>query len=396
MKIDTSTIKVDLLELIGADVHLRHKAATDGGEWAGPCPWCGGSDRFLVWPNSDRPRYHCRQCGRTGDAIRYVMETRNIPFVEAARQLGAIETGRVVEGEAGRKRPVTPSRPVAHLEPPSEEWQTRARAFAHYSRTALWSTAGERYLAYLREKRGLKDETIHAWGLGCNPTEVWDRPAKWGLEGDRNVWCARGLVIPCQIGGVTWYVKVRRPREGDELAAYVGASQPLKGGKGPKYVCPRGSETVALFGAEWLKGRGVLLLTEGELDAILAWQEAGDLVDVATLGSSDNPLADRWLRFLLPYPRWLVCYDLDAAGNKGASRLAEILRLVRIRPPLSDTEGTDLTDMHRAGGDIRAWLSLFGETGRRGDGKTRRQGEETQNSEPGTQKRDEEWEEWTV
>lgn len=366
--IDTSTIHVDLLALIGADVQLKHKAATNGGEWAGPCPWCGGTDRFLVWPNADRPGYHCRRCGRTGDAIRYLMETRNIDFPEAAHRLGAVEQdGNAATGRRGERQP--PERPAPSIQAPSAAWQARARAFAHYARTALWSRAGERYLAYLREKRGLKDETIHDWGLGCNPTELWDLPARWGMPSGGKIWCARGLVIPCQIAGVTWYVKVRRPREGDELAAYVGASQPLKGGKGPKYVAPRGSETVALFGAEWFKGRGALLLVEGELDAILAWQEAGDLVDVATLGSSGNPLAGPWLPHLLPYPRWLLCYDLDEAGTKGAAKLAHMARTVRIRPPLAEGEGNDLTDMWRAGGDVRAWLSLCLMTGsKREDG----------------------------
>lgn len=36
-------------------------------EWAGPCPWCGGTDRFHVW---ERSNYMCRvgpgHCGRSG------------------------------------------------------------------------------------------------------------------------------------------------------------------------------------------------------------------------------------------------------------------------------------------------------------------------------------------
>ncbi|WP_342452329.1 primase-helicase zinc-binding domain-containing protein [Desulfovibrio desulfuricans] len=41
-------------------------------EFAGPCPECGGEDRFIVWP--DKPNgggYWCRGCGRQGDAIQY-------------------------------------------------------------------------------------------------------------------------------------------------------------------------------------------------------------------------------------------------------------------------------------------------------------------------------------
>jgi DNA primase len=53
---------VDLLALLNRDTRLRRVASTNGGEWAGPCPWCGGTDRFRVWPYAARPRYWCRQC----------------------------------------------------------------------------------------------------------------------------------------------------------------------------------------------------------------------------------------------------------------------------------------------------------------------------------------------
>jgi len=58
---------VDLLALVGRDTQVKKVAGTAGGEWAGPCPWCGGNDRFRLWPNSDHPRYWCRGCDRRGD-----------------------------------------------------------------------------------------------------------------------------------------------------------------------------------------------------------------------------------------------------------------------------------------------------------------------------------------
>ena len=50
MMITEAIRQVDLLALIGRDVQLRRVASTNGGEWAGPCPFCGGHDRFRVWP----------------------------------------------------------------------------------------------------------------------------------------------------------------------------------------------------------------------------------------------------------------------------------------------------------------------------------------------------------
>ncbi len=42
------------------DTQLRKVAATNGGEFAGPCPFCGGKDRFHVQPNKNR--WLCRGC----------------------------------------------------------------------------------------------------------------------------------------------------------------------------------------------------------------------------------------------------------------------------------------------------------------------------------------------
>ena len=52
--------RLDLLELIGRDARLRKVASTRGGEYAGPCPFCGGRDRFRVQPR--RGRWWCRGC----------------------------------------------------------------------------------------------------------------------------------------------------------------------------------------------------------------------------------------------------------------------------------------------------------------------------------------------
>ena len=45
-------------------LHMKRKTRT---EWAGPCPWCGGNDRFVVW---ERGNFMCRSgpghCGRSG------------------------------------------------------------------------------------------------------------------------------------------------------------------------------------------------------------------------------------------------------------------------------------------------------------------------------------------
>ena len=86
------------------------------------------------------------------------------------------------------------------------------------------------------------------------------------------------------------------------------------------------------------------MLTEGEFHVLLVWQEVGDLVSVATLGSCNRGLSARALRYLLGSPRLLVAYDVDAEGDKGADRLRQLSpRMHRIRPPV----GKDVTAFGR-------------------------------------------------
>jgi len=65
---------------------LKRVSSSGGGEYAGPCPFCGGTDRFRCWPTKGRA--WCRQCGWKGDAIQLLRDRDGLSFFEARRQLG--------------------------------------------------------------------------------------------------------------------------------------------------------------------------------------------------------------------------------------------------------------------------------------------------------------------
>jgi DNA primase len=71
---------IDLLSLLSGYTTLRRASGTSGGEYGGPCPFCGGRDRFRVWPASDRPRWWCRRCDRRGDGIAFLREHDGLSF----------------------------------------------------------------------------------------------------------------------------------------------------------------------------------------------------------------------------------------------------------------------------------------------------------------------------
>ena len=52
-----------------------------GGEWLGPCPVCGGRDRFAI--NPSKGLWNCRGCGRGGDAVDLVRHVTGGSFRSA-------------------------------------------------------------------------------------------------------------------------------------------------------------------------------------------------------------------------------------------------------------------------------------------------------------------------
>ena len=223
---------------------------------------------------------------------------------------------------------------------PSDAWRAAGLRFLEEAEAVLWSEVGERARAYLHW-RGLNDQTLRAWRIGFQPQEGRRDPAeRWGFPArtanGQPAWVRipRGIVLPWLLDDQLWQLKVRTNRDQ------------------PKYLAIAGGHP-CLFGAETLVPGQPALLAEGEFDALLLWQEAGDLVGVATLGGCGKRVSVRALRYLLGCPRLLVAYDTDAEGEKGAERLRQLSsRLRRVRLPV----GKDVTAFWQAGGRVRDWV----------------------------------------
>jgi hypothetical protein len=57
-----------------------------GGEWVGPCPRCGGRDRFAINPR--KRLFNCRGCGVGGDVIDLLRFVTGSTFAQAAELIG--------------------------------------------------------------------------------------------------------------------------------------------------------------------------------------------------------------------------------------------------------------------------------------------------------------------
>lgn len=321
---------IDLLALAEKDTKLKRVSTTNGGEWAGPCPFCGGRDRFRMWPGQGR--FWCRQCEAQGDAISYIEKRDNLGFSDACKVLGGHQEAptapRVAKrSEKERSRPV-----LSETEAPSAAWQARGRQFAAYCQGQLWQD--DKALGYLRD-RGLCDDTIRDAGLGYNPKELRDSPDRWGLDG-KPVWLPVGWVIPCESGGDLWYIKVRRPQ--DE----------------PKYLTVKGGK-LTVYGLDALVQAHYTdaIICEGEFDALLLRQHVGALCGVLALGSASKGLDMQAISELVAIRRVWLALDADQAGNKGTEKL--LATSARMHP-LPVPGGNDVTDAWRAGHDLVAWV----------------------------------------
>ena len=69
------------------DVAQRHgvKLRREGKELVGPCPRCGGDDRFAI--NVKKQLWNCRGCGRGGDVIDLVEHLDSVDFTTACTTL---------------------------------------------------------------------------------------------------------------------------------------------------------------------------------------------------------------------------------------------------------------------------------------------------------------------
>ena len=305
---------------------LRRVASTDGGEYAGPCPWCAGKDRFRCWPtpSSGRARWWCRRCVRRGDVIDLLRELKGMSFREAA---GAV--GQPV-GEGGHG---TPRRPLTRpLSPPCAAWQSKVENLAIEAEAALWASEGAHALSYLQHQ-GFRVETIRAARLGNIRTDRREPPGAWGLPADHaRVWTPRGIAIPWFACGAIWRLNIRRP---------AGT---------PKYTGPAGCRK-GLYSADGLRSGRPAALVEGEFDALAVAQEAGDLAAAVATGSTHCARHQRWVGRLASASIVLVAFDQNEAGERAAGWWLDILPQVRRWTP----EG-DAAAMLAAGKDLREWV----------------------------------------
>lgn len=190
----------------------KKKAGTHGGEYASPCPSCGGRDRFLCWPEQgEHGTWYCRGCDKGGDAIEFLRVFDGLTFAEACERLGVSREYRRKPLAAPKAKNAPEAFTPKSHEAPMEVWQAKAAELLDYAHKQLLANPDE--LARLAA-RGLPREAVVRFRLGWLPGErnkhtgqvadcYYRARAAWGLpevlneKGEpKKLWIPRGLVIP--------------------------------------------------------------------------------------------------------------------------------------------------------------------------------------------------------
>lgn len=317
---------VDVYTLADQDTQLKRVAV---GEYAGPCPRCHGTDRFRVnMRKREGGAWMCRGCWDASDkgwadAIEYLRQMRGMSFPEAKAY--------AEDGEEARQRVNKAIRQVERYgKAPAQDWQERALAWVKSAVERLWTEEGGQALAYLRG-RGLKDETIRAAMLGY---ARYKHP-----ETKQVVPC---IVIPWADTEAIWRVQLR------DIRPDVPHDK--------RYFMLPGSSNAGLYMAVSLRlKRDILIMVEGEIDALTIAQEGGDLAAVVATGTTKGSRTPQWIGRLARAGRVLIAYDNDTKGNENAEYWLKALENAIPYKPLEK----DVNDMLLAGYDVRSWISAM-------------------------------------
>ena len=258
----------DLLSLLQQDTQLK----CCGTSAAGPCPFCGGRDRFSFKQTAQGGRWFCRKCGggKYHTALDYIMLREKLDFPAALRLAGG--------QAAGGAEPVLPERVPgvnrvgrtgeAQIVLPDAAWQRDAlrEMWAGFDllqdKQSPLGQPGRDYLA----RRGIRLECAGVWQVGFAP-QIWDPKA--GRK-------RSALLLPWW----EWGEPGADPRVLAIKYRFVDADP-----QGLRYISRAGGRQV-LYGLwdahPW---HTHLLLVEGELNALSIWQMQAEGLTVLSFGS---------------------------------------------------------------------------------------------------------------
>ena len=325
--VDELVSRTDIVDLVGSYVRLNKK----GNNYWGLCPFHSEKTAsFSVSP--DKQIYYCFGCHKGGGAINFVMETENLSFVDAVRNLAQRAGMQVPESDydKGRKEK-------------RERLLEMNKEAARYFHSQLYGPQGAQALDYLR-RRGLSQATLTNFGLGFAP-DSWDglltALAEKGY--DKKLVLEGGLAVSNDKGRIydRFRNRVMFPII-DVRGSVIGFGGRVMDDSKPKYLnSPEGpvyNKSRNLFALNIAKKTkaGRIILTEGYMDTIALHQVGFDCA-VASLGTA---LTADHAQLLARYTKEaVIAYDGDGAGVAAAQRAIPLLEKAGLKVKVLQMRG---------------------------------------------------------
>jgi putative DNA primase/helicase len=275
---------------------LRYRSVTLHGRGinrAGPCPRCGGVDRFGV--NLKKQIWNCRGCSVGGDIIALVRHLDGVGFVAACK---------VLVGEHPRTGATEPAPVPDHPADSYEREQHRKAAWLWSQRQPIAGTLAERYL---RQVRGITCPLPPTLGY-LPPSAKYPHPT---------------MIAAFALAYETEPEVLAPPRQ--VAAVHLTKLRPDGRGKADDIEMPKrflgspGALPIVLAPPRDLLG---LAITEGIEDALSAHQATGLGAWAAGASGCMPPLAET-------LPRYIEAVTIyahpDPSGRKNATALADAL-----------------------------------------------------------------------
>ena len=308
--------RIDVVEIVGSFVKLKKR----GTNYLGLCPFHNEkTPSFTVSPTKEI--YKCFGCGRSGNAISFLMEAEKYSYVEALRWLANKYNVEIEETET------SPEYKQVQLAADSL-YIINHFAQEYFSEQLLETENGQDIaLSYLKE-RGFREDTIKKFQLGYNP-EGRDEFTKAALAAQYNIdYLQKSGLVTVREGNQYDNYRGRiifpiHNQSGKVLG--FGARLIKNNDKAPKYINTPENEIYvkskilygSYFARQAIDKADECLLVEGYTD-VISLHQAGIENVVASGGTSLTP--DQ-LRLIKKYTNNLtIIYDGDGAGIKAALR----------------------------------------------------------------------------
>ncbi len=308
--------QIDIIDIIGSFIKLKKR----GANYLGNCPFHHEkTPSFTVSPSKEI--YKCFGCGKSGNAIGFVMDHEKYSYVEALRWLANKYNIELEETET------SPEFKAIQLTSDSL-FIINNFAKDFFSNALLNTEEGtDIALSYLKE-RGFNSQTIEKFQLGYNPSTK-DAFTKAAIEGQYNkdLLIKTGLVVSRDEKLMDNYrSRIIFPihNQSGKILGF-GARIIKSNDKAPKYINTPENEiyikSKILYGSYFARTAidkaDECLLVEGYTD-VVSLHQAGIENVVASGGTS---LTIDQLRLIKKYTKNLtIIYDGDSAGIKAALR----------------------------------------------------------------------------